>query len=293
MGKIKSAPYVVNVQDLFPQNAIDLGVVNNSVLIRVFEALERFVYRTSKALTVHSTGNREHLLEKGTAPEKVQVIHNWVDTEFIQPGEKSNKFREEHGLGDKFVVSFAGTMGYSQDMEIILKAAHRLEDKSDILFLFVGEGLKREDTESEAQELGLTNTLFLPLQPRERYPEVLNASDISLVTLTKEVETPVVPSKLLSIMASGRPVVASMNPNGDAPRLIDDAECGIYVSPGDVKGFTEAITDLYEDDSLREQMGTNGRQYAVDNLSRKVQVKKYERLFERVACRDRKEGGSG
>lgn len=126
LGKIKRAPFVVNVQDLFPQNAIDLGVLNNQILISFFEWMERFVYRKAGAITVHSSGNKEHIVEQGEEPGKVKVISNWVDTEFIQPEPKQNGFREEHDLSGKFVVSFAGTMGYSQDIDIILGAAAEL-----------------------------------------------------------------------------------------------------------------------------------------------------------------------
>lgn len=284
LGKLKKAPFVVNVQDLFPQNAIDLGILNNELLISFFEWMERFVYKKSSAITVHSAGNKEHVVKEIKDSEKVRVIPNWVDTEFIRPGSKQNSFRKEHDLGDKFVVSFAGTMGYSQDIDIILEAATEFEDFEDILFLLVGEGVEKDRLLKKRDNMRLQNVKFLPMQPKEKYPSVLVASDISLVTLKQSVETPVVPSKLLSIMASGRPVLASMNKTGDAPRLIEESDCGVCVPAEDTKAFVKALQKLYNDEKQREEYAENGREYAVNNLSRKACVEEYEGLFQEVSA---------
>lgn len=292
LKRLRGTPFILNVQDLFPQSIIDLGLLKNRLLIRLFDGMERFVYRRADAITVHSPGNREHVMrkmhigrtEKGDKGAKVRVIPNWIDTQFIQPGERVNDFREEHGLGDAFVVSFAGVLGYSQDLDVVLQAARILEEngKSDILWLIVGDGVERPRLERKAREIGLASVRFLPMQPRERYPAVLQASDVCLTTLHAEVRTPVVPSKILSIMAAGRPVVAALNSDGDAPRLIAKADCGLCVPPEDPHALAEAVLRLYHDPSLREQLGRNGRRYAEEHFSVGVCANKYERLFEEV-----------
>jgi colanic acid biosynthesis glycosyl transferase WcaI len=121
---LRGIPFVLNVQDIFPQSIIDLGLLRNRWIIRAFEVMERFVYRRSDAITVHSQGNRRHVVGQGAAADKVTVIPNWVDTDFIQPAERMNGFRQRHGLDDAFVVSFAGVLGYSQDLDVVLEAAH-------------------------------------------------------------------------------------------------------------------------------------------------------------------------
>ncbi|MGB9553635.1 MAG: glycosyltransferase family 4 protein, partial [bacterium] len=137
LKRLRGIPFVLNVQDLFPQSIVDLGLLKNRWLIRVLEAMERFLYARADAITVHSEGNRQHVagkMESGKG-EKVKVIPNWVDTDFIRPGERMNGFREEHGLDDAFVVSFAGVLGYSQDLDVVLEAARILKDgnpKSEI-----------------------------------------------------------------------------------------------------------------------------------------------------------------
>lgn len=294
LKRLRSAPFILNVQDLFPQSIIDLGLLKNHLLIKLFEGMERVVYRQADAITVHSTGNLEHVVKKMQGRKKanakyerakVRVIPNWVDTQFIQPGERINSFRKELGLGDVFIISFAGVLGYSQDLDVVLEAARLLEEnglKSDILWLIVGDGVERPRLEAKAQEMGLSSVRFLPMQPRERYPAVLQASDVCLATLHAKVKTPVVPSKILSIMAAGRPVVAAMNLDGDAPALIAEAQCGFCVPPEDPQALAEAVLRLYHDPSLQEQLGRNGRLYAEAHFSLEVCVKKYEELFEEM-----------
>jgi colanic acid biosynthesis glycosyl transferase WcaI len=288
LKKLRGIPFILNVQDLFPQSIIDLGLLRNRWLIRFFEAMERFVYQQANAITVHSEGNRQHIARKLgiEKAEKVRVIPNWVDTRFIQPGPRVNWFREEYNLGNAFIVSFAGVLGYSQDLDIVLEAARILKDEnpqSDILFLIVGDGVERPRLKAKVHQMGLDNVRFLPMQPREKYPAVLHASDIGLVTLHAEVRTPVVPSKILSIMAAGRPVVAAMNLDGDGPRLIAEARCGLCVPPEDPQALAEAVLKLYHDPSLRQELGRNGRRYAEEHLSLEACVGRYEELLQRIA----------
>lgn len=275
-------PFVLNVQDLFPQSAIDLGVLNNRFLIWFFERLERFLYRRANHITVHSSGNREHVVSRGAEPRRITVMHNWVDTDFIQLGERHNSVSRKYGLDDKFVVSFAGVIGYSQDLDIILEAANLLRDHPEIHFLIVGDGTEKARLEGKAQRMELPNVQFLPMQPRHRYLAVLHASDVSLATLRTEVTTPVVPSKILSIMAAGRPVVASMRLEGDAPRLIEEAQCGYALPPGNPQALAETVWTLYRDAALRERLGQNGRRYAEQHLSVQASAERYVHLFKHL-----------
>jgi colanic acid biosynthesis glycosyl transferase WcaI len=111
-------PCVVNVQDLFPQCAIDLGVLHNRTMIRMFEWMERNIYKKSDMITVMSEGNRDFVIKRGGSPQRIVIAPNWADVDLIRPGERMNEFRKEHGIGDEFVVLFAGTMGWSQGIEI-------------------------------------------------------------------------------------------------------------------------------------------------------------------------------
>lgn len=280
LGKIKKAPFIFNVQDIFPQSVVDLGLLKSKVLIKISELMEKFIYKKACYITVHSEGNRKNIISKNINPEKVIVIHNWVDTDLIKPVKThNNNFKRKNNLADKFVVSFAGTMGFAQDLDIIIQCAELLKSYTNLLFLLIGDGIKKSGLIKKVNDLQLSNVRFLPLQSKEVYPLILDASDICLVTLDKKVLTPAVPSKLLNIMASGCPVVASMNLKGDAPKIIRDARCGYCVEADDVKGFSEVILKLYNNPVLRDNMGRNGRAYAVKYFSRQTCVSKYEKLF--------------
>jgi len=283
LHRLQGTPFILNVQDLFPQSIIDLGLLKNRWIIRLFEEMERFIYRHAEIITVHSSGNRQHVLSKGIAADKVTVIPNWVDTDFIRPADRMNGFREVHGLDKAFVVSFAGVLGYSQDLDVVLDAAALLSDYDDILWLIVGDGVRRAHLEARTKQMKLSNVRFLPMQPRDEYPAVLHASDVCLATLHAGVKTPVVPSKILSIMAAGRPVVAALNLDSDAPNLIAKARCGFCVPPGDPNALAEAVLHLYGDAALRKRLGNNGRRYAEEHLSLRMCVDQYEALLQRIA----------
>jgi glycosyltransferase involved in cell wall biosynthesis len=283
LGKIKKAPFIFNVQDIFPQSVIDLGLLRSKILIKISELMERFIYKKARFITVHSEGNKENIIYKNINPEKIVTVYNWVDTDLIKPiKNKENNFRRKNNLNSKFVVSFAGVMGFAQGLDIVISCAELLKSYKDILFLLVGGGVKRNGLMKKAEEIQLNNIKFLPPQPKEIYPSILYASDICLVTLDKSVKTPVVPAKLLNIIASGRPVVASMNLKGDAPKIIRDAECGYCVEADDADGFSKAILKLYNNPKLRDEFGMNGRKYVVEHFSRKVCIEKYEKLFLRT-----------
>ncbi|HID54380.1 MAG TPA: glycosyltransferase WbuB [Anaerolineae bacterium] len=282
---LKGVPFVFNVQDLFPQSAIDLGILRMKPLIRFFQTLERFTYKRANTITVHSQGNWAYVVAHGGRPDSTVVMHNAVDTNHIQPGPKENDLRQELGLNGRFIASFAGVMGYSQDLDVILQAAQLLRERTDIHFLLVGEGVEKERLVAKSQEMGLSNVTWLPMQLRERYPAILHASDVGLATLHADVKTPVVPSKILSIMAGGRPVIAMMNLDGDAPKLIADAEAGFALEPGNPELLAKTLGKLYEDSALCERMGRNGRDYAVNQLSQTAMARRYSDLFTKILSR--------
>jgi glycosyltransferase involved in cell wall biosynthesis len=286
LGRLYRCPFLLNVQDIFPQSAIDLGVLKQRALVRFFEWLEKRIYRRADHITVHSEGNRQNVAAKLPARlDKITVVHNWIDAEFVRPGPRSNGFRRMMGLGDEFVVSFAGTMGYSQDVDTVLGAADILRDEQGIVFALVGDGVETPRLQELAVRLHLPNVRWVPMQPREQYPAVLHASDASLVTLRRDVGTPVVPSKLLSIMAAARPALVSVPLDGDAPKIVADAQCGLCVPPEQPEQLAEAILRLYRDPAHAELLGRNGRAYIESHFSVQAAAEQYERLLNQVISR--------
>jgi glycosyltransferase involved in cell wall biosynthesis len=235
------------------------------------------------AVTVHSPGNKEHVARHGGRTERVYVVYNWVDTERIRPGGRDNGFARQHGLADRFVVSYAGTMGWAQDMQAIIEAAAHLRDQTGILFLLVGDGVEKAKARAQGEALELDNVLWLPMQPWSVYPEILAASDVSMINLSPALHTPVVPSKLLSIMAAARPVVASLPRHSDARGIITQAGCGICVEAGDGRALADAILEFYSDRALAEESGRRGRAYAEAHFSRPACVGRVEDILKSVA----------
>lgn len=282
LGKKWHVPFIVNIQDLFPQCCVDYGFPK--IIIKSFGKIADFVYHKVNYITVHSVGNREVILRDSpfVSPEKIKVIDNWVDTDFIKPGKRTNTFSALHNLNGHFVVSFAGSIGIPQGLEVVIAAANELRDLPEILFLIVGDGVMREKIVRKASGLDLTNVQFLPMQPRGTYPWILASSEVCLVTLLKEISTPVIPSKILSIMAAGRPVLASMPLHGDAPKLIAEADCGLCVEPGNAEALAAGILKLYHNPELRELYGRNGRRYVEEHLSREACVANYETIFQQA-----------
>ena len=286
ISAIRGIPFILNVQDLFPQSVIDLDILKNKFLNKIFEAMEKFIYKRASFITVHSSGNKEHMIMKGVDTEKILVVHNWADTEFLKPGSKENSFSKQYNLNSKFVVSFAGVLGYSQDIDIIIESAKQLESYKDIKFLIVGDGIQKPRILQKSKELNVKNVIFLPMQPRVTYPQILHASDVSLSSLNSSVKTPVVPSKILSIMAAGKPVIALMDLSGDAPKIINNAKCGFALSSEDPGLLAESILKLYKNPELCERYGKNGRDYVEKHFSLNIATESYEKIFKEITIKN-------
>jgi colanic acid biosynthesis glycosyl transferase WcaI len=276
----KRAPFVLGVQDLHPQCYIDQGVLKNPIAIKILEGIERFCYQKASAVTVHSEGNRDHIvLQKGTDSEKVAVLANWVDTDEIVPMSRKNEFSDEHELNDKFIVGYAGTLGMSQGLIHVVEAAALLRDRTDIEFFIVGDGIEKQAMVDRCTELGLENMRFLPMQPKSVYPTVIAACDVGLVTLNAKVKTPVVPSKILSLMAASRPVLASMPLDGDAPKLIEASGCGVCIGPDSPVELSAAIRKMADDVAGAREFGRQGRDFVVREMSLQKAVRDLQDLF--------------
>lgn len=286
---IKKVPFVMGVQDLHPQCYIDQGVLKNKLIIWLLEALERFCYRKASLITVHSPGNKEYIVKKRRIEEgKIKVLPNWIDTDEMKPLSRDNEFSRRHNLNGKFIVGYAGTLSISQGLMSIIEVANILRSRDNVEFFIVGDGVERQKMVDRATELGLKNVKFLGMQPKSVYPYVLASSDVGLVMLNSKVKTPVVPSKILSVMAAARPVLASLPLEGDAPKLIRDARCGICVGPENSEELARKIVYLSENRGICEEFGRRGREYVEKNLSLKKSIMDIENMFNELINRKRR-----
>lgn len=279
----RRVPMVFNVQDVWPDCLVLIGQLRSPILIRTFKHLEKFIYRASARITVLSEGMKENLLRKGTPAEKITVIPNWANVEAIRPVERQNSFRAAQGLNGDFVVMFAGNLGFIAMLDNVIETARLLQGQNNIQFLIVGEGNAKAGLVDRVNQLGLNNVRFLSTQSKEVLPEMLGTSDLSLVTLNKELGQLNVPSKTYSIMASGRAVLASVPLNSEIAGLVRLADCGLSIPPEDPHSMAQAIRSLAAQPEKLRQYGANGRRYVEEHLSRRIVTAMYNDLLREVA----------
>lgn len=283
LAVLRRSRVVYNVQELYPDAFLHTGFREASFVIRVFRWIERFVYKRSHGLTPISQSFAETLMERGAKPERVHVIPNFVDIDEIQPGQKDNPLARDCGLVDKFVALYAGNIGMTQSFHTVLDAAEYLKDTPDIHFLLVGNGTLAAELAAQIQQRHLTNITMLPYQPRSRVPHIYATGDLGLIPLMAGVAKTTLPSKLYTIMASGRPVLATVEADSDMGRLINGSESGVTVPPEDANALADAIRNAYNNRDNFRQYGANGREYVENHYARMIIAQKYHKLFESLA----------
>jgi colanic acid biosynthesis glycosyl transferase WcaI len=259
LGRLRGIPFLYNVQDIWPDVAIRAGVLKNAKMIQRLRRMESYVYRRAAGIAVISEGFRSNLLAKSVPDAKLSVIPNFIDADFITPRPKLNPFSRRHKLEDKFVVLFAGNMGFSQGLETVLDAAKRLQDHPEIEFVMVGNGAGRASAQAYLQQLDLDNVRFLPFQPEEDLPDLYGTADVCLIPLRRGFTTESVPCKLLSIMAAGKPSVAAVDFGSDTWILLDRTRAGICVEPENPVSLADAIVQYYRNQGARKKAGENAR----------------------------------
>ncbi|MBE3111939.1 MAG: glycosyltransferase family 4 protein [Acidobacteria bacterium] len=278
---VRGARVLVNVQDIHPDLAIESGILKNPAGIRFAKALEKWVYGLADRIAVISDGFARNLREKGVPAGKVEVLPNWVDTDFLKPGPKDNPVSRRHGLHDKFVVMYSGTISISSNraLERVLEAAKLLAGNPDIIFVIVGEGLKKEALRKKAASLGLRNTAFLPFQPYRDLPDLLASADVLLVPLDKEKSQLSVPSKLYTFMAAGRPILGLAEPDSEVAILLCEKECGLAVPPDGAAAVAEAVRTLERSPERRRLLGRNAREHVVGQFAKDKILGSYDKLL--------------
>ena len=276
---VRRGPLVFNIQDVFPDAAVETGAITNSRIIAVARWLERVSYHRAAAVTVLSDDLRDNVVAKVKPSRRgrVHVIPNFVDTGFIRPADRRTPFRDELGLGDGPVVLYAGNVGFSQSLDMVVEAARRFPQAT---FLINGDGAARSTLETQAA--GLANVRFSGYQPKERVPEVLATGDIHLVPLKRGLGRVSVPSKTYSILAAGRPVLAAIDAGTEVPRMLEASGGGVAVPPDDLESFCTALGGLLADPAATAAMGAAGRAWVERAASPRAVAEAYEALVRRL-----------
>jgi colanic acid biosynthesis glycosyl transferase WcaI len=277
IGLLKRAPFIYNVQELFPDTAVSLGALGDGSFLNLLRRIEGFVYDRSFAVTAIAPGMVRAIGGRVEDARKVRLIPNFVDTQIIAPRPRDNSFSREYGLTDRFTVVYAGNMGPAQGLEILLDAAELTRDDERIMYVFVGDGTMRGQLERSARSRLLPNVLFIPQQPYVRVPEIYGASDLCIVPLASSLVAEAVPSKVYRIMAAERRILAIAASKSDLAGVVRDSGAGIVVNPGDPRALTDAIRRAAERPDPAE--GRLGREYVVQHVGRERITKEYAELL--------------
>ena len=277
IGVAKRAPSIYNLQELFPDAAINDGMMKNRGMIGLMRLLERAVYRASERVVAISAAFAEVLKQRRVPPKKIVIIPNFVDTALYRPQNRSNEFSLAHGL-DGFVALYAGNIGATQDWASVLDAAETLRSQP-ITFVISGDGGKGDWLRGEIARRNLGNVRLLGYLPRETTPLVYASSDIGIIPMKPGATIDTFPSKVYTHFACGKPVIASADEGSELKRVIRDSGSGAVVAPGDAEAFTEALLGaLARRRSLSEE-GARGRAYVERSYSKEAVAAQYSALI--------------
>jgi len=272
-------PHVLEIRDLWPESAIELGAISDPVTITVLETLETMMYRGADRTVIVSESFRDHISGRGIPSDDIELIPNGISPDFLDD-RRDVDVSAKHDLDAEFLVGYVGTHGMAHGLDKVLDAAERLADQN-VDFLFVGDGARKDDLVAEAERRELDNVDFVGLQPRETIPSFYEACDICLVPLRdKDVFKTVLPSKMFEIMALGRPMIVSVG--GEAQRVVEREDAGVCVEPENVEEMIEAIRDLKESPEKREKLGEKAKEYVWEEFSRPALADKYLEVFRKV-----------
>jgi colanic acid biosynthesis glycosyl transferase WcaI len=273
---IRRAPLVFNIQDVFPDAAIQTGAISNKKIIAAAKWLERMSYRRSDAVVLLSQDLRANIANKIDKKfhQRLHVIPNFVDTHAITPQDRMTAYRSELGIGDQMVVMYAGNVGFSQSLNLVVDAAAKFPD---IAFVINGDGAARKKLEQDCARL--TNVYFGDYQPIERLSEVLATGDIHVVPLRAGLASVSVPSKSYSILAAGRPMLAAIDPGTEIPNMLQQSGAGVAVEPDNSTAFIEALSQLVSRREQLHEMGARGRTWVETHASPASVAAQYEAIF--------------
>lgn len=289
LSRLWRVPYIFDVEDLQPDAALDLGMIRGGRIARLLYAVERLAYRHAAAVSTLTEAMRARIAAKGVPPEQVLLLPAWADPELfdLAPRPDDRALREELGLGDAFVVLHAGNMGVKQGLDVVLAAAEQAESPGDIVYVLVGDGAMRARLESSVAARRLSSVRLVPLLPRDRFLRLLAAADVCLVTQQRTVADIVFPSKVVTLLAAGKPVVASVNERSEVARVIAESGAGTVLAPEDPAALSLAVRRLKNDPALRGHMSAAGRAYAHRLWERERTLDRMSHVLERHAAGSR------
>lgn len=280
-AKRRGVPFVFNIQDVFPDVAIETGTISSPRVITAAQKLEKLVYDKADVVTVLSEEMQRNV--EGKTNSRTEIIPNFVDISTFEPQAKENSYRDEYDLNGKRIVMYCGNVGFSQSIELLADAAREMADIEDLVFVVNGGGSAIGEVRRRAE--GLDNFRVIPYQPVERVPEVLAAADVHVIPLRKGLAWSSVPSKLYKILAVERPVIASVDEGTEVGRVVVDAGAGYSVPPDNPAPLVEALRTMLDSPDRMVEMGTKGRAWVEEWTTPRKAAQQYEAVFDDLIAR--------
>jgi colanic acid biosynthesis glycosyl transferase WcaI len=286
ISRMRGIPFVYDVQDIWPESAVLAGMLRDGWMTRAMARLERFIYGRAAHVLVVTPGARENLIAKGVPPEKVSVMHHWIDEAIFTtvPDEEREALRERHGWSGFFVVLFAGNMGLVQGLDSVIRAAAHLEPADRILVSFVGDGTDKKNLQRLARELGVERRVqFIDRQPMSEMPRYMTAADALLVHLRRtQLSQYIIPTKTLAYLAAGRPIV--MATDGAAADLVTEAGAGVVLPAEEPEQLADVLRRLAAmTEAERDEYGRSGKEFLRRTMTKNRVVPQYEEILRRAA----------
>lgn len=282
-------PIVLNMYDVFPGHAYDIGVIRNKFLFQCLRLVQKILYKLSYRIVAMSNDMKEKLLNEGVPEEKVVVVNNWFDDEvFVEITREENRFIQKYNLNPtNFYVQFAGLLGYVFDYELFVDTAKLLEHEASIKFLLIGDGNLKDKVLLYIQEKNANNILYYPWQPLEIISDVYSACDVGFIPLKDGVIGYGIPSKACQLMAAKRVIINSVEESAYT-KLFEQHKMGYSVTDKNPEKIVEIILDLYRNPSLLKETGERAKEYARNNYSRKNNTREFIRVIEYAAQKNKK-----
>lgn len=284
LHRLWRVPFLYQIQDMWPETLEATGMLTNPRILNMVGRFAKRVYAEAGAIAVISPGFRDNLIQKGVPPEKIVLIPNWVDTEVYHPIPRDSQLAEDLGLANTFNVMFAGNVGEAQGLETVLEAAELLCDLPEVQFVIVGDGIAMPNLRTSAEARHLRNVRFLGRYPGNAMPALYALADVLLVHLKDDPLFRItIPHKILSYMASGKPVLAAVA--GDAADVVLEVGAGIHCPPQDPAALAQAVRDFYGMPAAeRQSMAECGLRAAHEKYDRDILVGQIEAVLEQLVA---------
>lgn len=276
LSRLKRIPMVFEVRDLWPESAIDTGVLTNKWLIKMSYWLERLSYKSASWINVLTPAFEKALIaKKQLRADRISMIPNGADLDIFQPGDRNNWVREKHGLGDKFVVIYVGAHGRANALRQLIDSAKLLKDKdSQVQIMLVGNGMEKAALIEAATAAELNNLTFVDSVAKFQIVDYVNASDVCTAVLKKcDTFKTVYPNKLFDYMSAAKPVIVAID--GVARKLVEDAQAGLYAEPENADEFVQAVLKLKNNPRLCKDYGQHGLSFVRKNFDRHSLASRY------------------